>query len=390
MEETKRIILFSALDWGLGHTTRSIPLLTYFNEKGYQLLIAAQPRSASEKILQRHFPDAIFLPLKGYCITYAKKRKFFALKIFFQIPKILNAIRRERLFVKKTVQSYPIQLILSDNRYGFYHKSVHSVFMTHQLRIAAPFKWLADLLQRINYSHIEHFNELWIPDLADDPNLGGLLSHPKKMPRIPAQYIGPLSRLSIIPDSHNQNKADPPAQTPFKYLFLLSGPEPQRSILEKRLLETAHKLPGQSILVRGLPAESSGPAIPNTAVQPIQGTSAAALKQPALTVIPYADPETLHELLQAAQYVVCRSGYSTVMDLLIMGKKGIYIPTPGQTEQQYLGQRLMEQGWGFSFEQEAADYADQLKKAEHFSFRLPDLDKIDKAQQAYKREFNKL
>src|SRR5690606_35820061 len=106
------------LDWGLGHTTRSIPLLTFFNEKGCQLLIAAEPHSASEKILQTQFPDAIFLPLKGYCITYAKKRAFFALKIIFQIPKILRAIRREHCFVRKTVQAYPVGVILSDNRYG--------------------------------------------------------------------------------------------------------------------------------------------------------------------------------------------------------------------------------------------------------------------------------
>ena len=373
LEETNDIILFSALDWGLGHTTRSIPLLTFFNENGCQLLIAVQPASASEKILQRHFPDAIFLPLKGYCITYAKKRSFFALKIFFQIPKILAAIRREHRFVKETVRSYPIKMILSDNRYGFYHKSVHSVFMTHQLRIAAPFSWLEATIQQINYNYIQRFDELWIPDLKGDLNIGGALSHPGKMPpSVSAHYLGPLSRLSLL-DQADTDKIMPVHS--LKYLFLLSGPEPQRSILEKRLLEAAHRLTGKTILIRGLPAEAS---------LPVYQTSEIKSGANGLTVIPYADPDTLNRLLQKAEYVVCRAGYSTIMDLLILGKKGIYIPTPGQTEQQYLAKRLMQQHWGFCFEQEEADYISLLEKADTFNYSLPKLETTD-ARQHLKR-----
>jgi len=364
LEETNHIILFSALDWGLGHTTRSIPLLAFFNENGCQLLIAVEPGSASEKILQRHFPQAIFLPLKGYCITYAKKRQFFALKILLQIPKILSAISRERRFVRKTVESYPIKLIVSDNRYGFYNASVPSVFITHQLRIAAPFPWLERVIQKVNYHHINHFDELWIPDLAATPNIGGALSHPARLPDTATYYIGPLSRLTLL--SENSATKRVPA---FKYLFLLSGPEPQRSILEKKLLEAAHQLEGKAVLVRGLPAES--------AASVLSEDSEAYQPDMPLSIIAYADPETLNSLLQAAEFVVCRSGYSTVMDLLILGKKGIYIPTPGQTEQEYLGKQLMVQHWGYSFDQQEADYAGLLKKAAAYNYILPKINSAD-------------
>jgi UDP-N-acetylglucosamine:LPS N-acetylglucosamine transferase len=101
-------------------------------------------------------------------------------------------------------------------------------------------------------------------------------------------------------------------------------------------------------------------------------------------VIPYADPDTLNRLLQKAEYVVCRAGYSTIMDLLILGKKGIYIPTPGQTEQQYLAKRLMQQHWGFCFEQEEADYISLLEKADTFNYSLPKLETTD-ARQHLKR-----
>lgn len=367
MEETNHIILFSALDWGLGHTTRSIPILTQFNENGHQLLLAVQPGSASEKILQDHFPKAIFLPLKGYNITYAKKSRFFAIRIIYQIPKILRAISREHRFVKKMLRDYSIQLIVSDNRYGFHHKSVRSVFITHQLRIAAPFKWLESVIQRINYNYIEKFAELWIPDLNDIPNLGGKLSHPQLMPKIKTAYIGPLSRLSLLKET---TITEMEVQH-FKYLFLLSGPEPQRSVLEKRLREIASHLDGKAILVQGLPGSMFNQNLSTERNSQFKSGPKTPSEENQLTVISYAAPSQLSQLLQGAEFVICRSGYSTVMDLLLLGKKGIYIPTPGQTEQEYLAIRLMEQHWGFCFNQDEIDYLGQIQAAGRFPYAIP-------------------
>ena len=366
MNENKHTILFSALDWGLGHTTRSIPILTFLTQKGHPLIIAVEPGSASAAILQESFTEATFLPLKGYGIRYAGNSRFFAFKICIQIPKILRAIKTEHKFVRQVVAQNPeIGMILSDNRYGFYHHSIRSAFITHQLRIAAPFKWLENIIQRINYSYIEKFQELWVPDFPGELNIGGQLSHPDKMPAIRTKYIGLLSRLGNL--SYEDSPQSSGKDFPVKYLFLLSGPEPQRSILEAKILELMNWLEEPCILVRGLPAANKDDNDPNARL------IAGALQRPRsnLQVIQYADLPSLKRFLDKTEFVVCRSGYSTVMDLIFLGKKGIYIPTQGQTEQEYLAKRLMQLGWGYCFSQDAPDFADALRHAAQFSYHLP-------------------
>lgn len=320
-----------------------------FNEKNYQLLIAVQPGSASAKILSSHFPKAVFLPLQGYGIRYAKSPRLFNAKIIVQIPKILRAIGRERRFVRKVLQDYRVDYIVSDNRYGFRHPDIPSIFITHQLEIMAPTDWLKNQIQRINYRYIQRFNTLWIPDLPGPVNIAGALSHPRRMPAIEHHYIGPLSRLTL------QRAAKPLA--PFKYLMLLSGPEPQRTVLEKKLLAIARQLPGNNVLVRGLPTATTGDS-------QVKITAPDHLK-----IIPYADSEQLKALITAAQYVICRSGYSTVMDLMLAKKKAIFIATPRQTEQEYLALHLKKNGWGYSFPQSHPDYLGELQKAEAFDYR---------------------
>ena len=366
MNVDKHTILFSALDWGLGHTTRSIPILTFLSNKGHALLIAVQPDSASAAILKESFPMATFLDLKGYEIRYAGNPRFFALKIFSQIPKLLAAIRRENRFVRQAIAAHPeIDWIISDNRYGFYHPAIKSIFITHQLRISAPFKWLEALMQRINYSYITKFQELWIPDFPGSENIGGKLSHPERMPAISTKYIGLLSRLTNTENIELEKLSV--NRSAIKYLFLLSGPEPQRSVLEARLLEIIGALDGPCLLVRGLPATK------NTENDLNARLIASALQKPRsnLEIIEYADRLTLKYLLERAEFVLCRSGYSTIMDLIYLGKKGIYVPTPGQTEQEYLAIRLMQLGWGYSFKQEAVNYEQELRQATLYQYELP-------------------
>lgn len=367
MEQNNNIILFSALDWGLGHTTRSIPILSHYQRLGYNLLIACEPNSGSATILKSHFPQANYLSLKGYNISYAKNRKTFAIKIMLQIPRILRAIRREHKFVKNLVKKYPIKLIISDNRYGFYHKSVKSIFITHQLAIEVPQLWLKRIVQRINYQHIHHFNACWVPDLEQRPNLAGPLSHPARLPQVPVHYLGPLSRLSQTVNNAEQLSEENKVYK-YTFLFLLSGPEPQRSLLEQNIITASFRLKEPAILVRGLPnaSEVSLNTMISRKGQPDN------LNNP-LEIEAYAAPARLEQLIQDAEFVVCRSGYSTVMDLVLLHKKAIYIPTPGQTEQEILAQRLFKQKWAFYFNQSAPDYKDYLDKAKEFPYQLPQI-----------------
>ncbi|HEY0298566.1 MAG TPA: glycosyltransferase [Arachidicoccus sp.] len=340
-KENRLILLFSALDWGLGHTTRSIPLLRNFVVQGYEIFIACEQNSASEKILKHEFAQANFLALKGYHIAYAKKSKLFVWKIVQQIPKIIAAIKNERQQVAKWCEQYHFDLIVSDNRYGFFNEKIKSVFITHQLQIAAPSSFLEKIIQRLNYHYINRFSECWIPDFEGDNNIAGRLSHPKNMPDIAVKYIGALSRLKKIS-----------AEKKYDVLILLSGPEPQRTVLENRFLQIKNQFKEKVLLVRGLPNDESN----------IASTENFSIKN-------YYDADALSEAIAQSEWVVCRSGYSTVMDLFYLEKKAIFIPTPGQTEQQYLAEILMGKGFSYAFEQNDKDYYAKIQHAKNFGYK---------------------
>jgi len=335
-------VLFSPLDWGLGHTTRSIPLLKSFAAKGYSLFIACEKNSASEKILQQAFPQAQFLPLSGYKMAYAKNPKLFALKIVLQIPKILAAIKNERKQVAKWCKQYHFDIIVSDNRYGFRNAEIKSIFITHQLQIATPFSWLEKMVQRLNYSYINRFSECWIPDFEGEDNIAGKLSHPKILPKIPVKYIGLLSRLK---------KMD--AEKKYDFLILLSGPEPQRTALENNFLKIKNQFKEKVVLVRGLP---------KTAEQAVSSEN--------FVIKNYCDTEELSLLIAQSEYIISRSGYSTVMDLIHLQKKAIFIPTQGQTEQEYLAEILMNKGLAYSFQQTENDYYAKIQAAKKFDYKI--------------------
>jgi len=55
-----------------------------------------------------------------------------------------------------------------------------------------------------------------------------------------------------------------------------------------------------------------------------------------VTVWPDPSAAELAEALKGAETVVCRSGYSSLLDLAALGQRAVLIPTPGQPEQVYL------------------------------------------------------
>ncbi len=330
-------ILLSPLDWGLGHTTRCFPIIENLLSLNKNVFIACEKGFASEKILQQSFPDCTYLHLDGYNIHYGKNKNSFNVAIAAQIPKILSSIKNENKILQKWIDEYKIQLVISDNRYGLYSHSIPCIFITHQLQIKLPFASLEKTLQKINYKYINKFTECWVPDFEDTQhNIAGDLSHPEKMPDVPVKYIGPLSRLKKI------------AQETVLYdlLILLSGPEPQRTILENKLLEIIPQRKERILLVRGLA---------NTEKQ-ISGFNNA-------EIVNYLHADALSQKLAQSRFVLARSGYTTVMEMIDLQKKCIYIPTPGQTEQEYLAKKLHQQKWAFSFEQSEENYNEKIDEA---------------------------
>jgi UDP:flavonoid glycosyltransferase YjiC (YdhE family) len=335
-----RKILVIPLDWGLGHATRDIPLIHEMLNAGCQVFIAAEGKHAA--LLQQEFPQLTIFPLPGYRIQYAQKGQFFGLKIIQQIPKIIRAVKYEQRWLKKIVAEYQINAVISDNRFGLYHKKIPTVFITHQLLIKTPFGgWIERTLQKINYRFINKYGACWIPDFASDNNLSGELAHPAKLPPH-TTYIGCLSRFE--PKSQVEKKYD--------LLVLISGPEPQRSNLEKLILDQIKSLQITALIVSGKP-----------------GTPQNEQVAPGVTQINHLNASELNDAMLASDMVLSRSGYTTLMDLAKLNKKAILIPTPGQSEQVYLGEYLMEKGYFYSLPQEQFNLKTALEGASRFPFR---------------------
>jgi len=328
------------LDWGLGHATRDIPLIREMLNAGCQVFIAAEGKHAA--LLQQEFPQLTVLPLPGYRIQYAQKGQFFGLKIIQQIPKIYRAIQYEQRWLKKIVAEYQINAVISDNRFGLYHKNIPTVFITHQLLIKTPFGgWIERTLQKINYRFINKYSACWIPDFAGNNNLSGELAHPAQLPAH-TTYIGCLSRF--------EQKTG--VEKKYDLLVLISGPEPQRSNLEKMILDQIKSLSITALIVSGKP-----------------GTPQHEEVAPGVTQINHLNASELNDAMLASDMVLSRSGYTTLMDLAKLNKKAILIPTPGQSEQVYLGEFLMEKGYFYSLPQESFNLKTALDEASRFPFR---------------------
>lgn len=339
-------VLISPLDWGLGHSTRCIPIIRFFVSHGCHVLIACDVHSASFALLQDEFPDLQFVHLQGYNVRYAKRRRWFAAKILLQIPKIMAAAIGENGFVRRLVREEKIDFVLSDNRFGFFSKNVPSVFLTHQLEIQAGSKWGNWLARKINYAWIGKYAACWIPDIAQAPGLAGALSHPAVLPKKPITYIGLLNRLEQL-----ENVV--PA---FDFLVLLSGPEPQRTILETKLLAALSVMECTFLLARGLPSEKEIPAAPANG-----------------TIVNHLPKKEMIAAVSRARFLIARSGYTTVMEILGCGKKAILIPTPGQTEQELLAKMLMRQRLAYCFEQIETDFVTAIRNGSQYDFRVEQL-----------------
>lgn len=333
-------VLVAPLDWGLGHATRCVPIIRQLLNDRAEVILAASGKG--KRLLQQEFPQLRMLHLPGYEIEYASSTFAMPFKIVAQIPKLLSAIKKERDWLKKLMAKERIDLVISDNRYGLHHPGARSVFITHQLRIKTPFKLIEDALQKVNYKYINRFNECWVPDAEGQQNLAGELSHPSVKPKVPLKYIGPISRFKSKRVIANGEYI----------MIIISGPEPQRSLLEKLIVEELKDYKKPAILVRGLPQVNAKPLSVEENV----------------TVYDHLPANELEQKIKGAAFIISRCGYSTVMDLAALKKRSILIPTPGQTEQGYLAKHLMKMNFAFCIQQKKFRLRQALYLASNFPY----------------------
>jgi UDP:flavonoid glycosyltransferase YjiC (YdhE family) len=333
-------ILIAPLDWGLGHTTRCVPLIRFIQQKGHIPVFAGNETQCS--FIEDTFGPIDFIHLEGYNITYSKWNQYAQMGLLSQLPHILGAIKNEHRWLQNLVAEGKIDGVISDNRYGLYHPAIPSVILTHQLQIQSGFGNVADnIVRKLHYKFLNRFNDVWVVDSPSSLGIAGKLSHPNKLPNN-TTYIGALSQFENRASAANTNKD--------QLLILLSGPEPQRTVLSAILWQQMQEYNGKVVFVEG--SESA----PNPASIPANVEWHKRL-----------NAKALEPILCDAGMVVCRSGYSTIMDLIALQKQAILIPTPGQTEQEYLATRLHKAGIFFSAPQKNFELQEALSASANFN-----------------------
>ena len=339
--ESKKKAFIAPLNWGLGHATRLLPLIKYLQAKNYSIYIGAAGRS--KEVLQKELHDCNFVDFPKYPIKYPRSRYFVTRFMLIIFPQMLIAMNREKRRLRKLHALYKFDLIISDNRFSAALKSVKSILVSHQLRYKLPWpiqkmEWLPEFF---NYSHFKKYDKIVIPDIATGNTLTGQLSH--QMRYIPAEklyYSGILTDLEYGENSSGDR---------IDYFVIISGPEPQRTKFEKLIFNQLQKLDGRVVVTLGKPERNYK------------------IRMGDAQVYTYLSRQKIADYMNRANFIISRPGYTTVMEMIDLGKRGLFIPTPGQIEQEYLAKHFSEMNWCYSSSQYGLDLTEDIRIARTYS-----------------------
>ncbi len=354
-------VLVCPLDWGLGHATRCIPLIRALTACGHQVSVGAT--GGGQRLLKAEFPSMDIFEYPGYQVRYSRSPATFLPVLLMQMPALLLGMFRERAFLKRILTDKHPDLVISDGRYGVFTRIVPTLFVTHQIFIRIPgrfpgsdlaVKWVLAL----NVKLLRRFKEVWVPDYPGSKNLSGALSHGiSGLSNV--VFIHPLSRFKVgeertLKSTADAQNAKPLGDIPVDILALVSGPEPQRGLFETSLRQAFKKQSGTRVLVCGIP-QAAGQN------QPLNFS----LQSGELNEFPHLPGDTLRQLLSQAKMVVARSGYTTVMEMASLEvKAAVLVPTPGQSEQEYLADHLERSRTAMRMDQ---DHLDLTQAAQNLS-----------------------
>ncbi len=333
-------IIYGICSWGLGHATRSLPVMRKLIEEGNNLTVISHGNSL--KFLKRELGDGgiRYFDVKDYPIPIAETRGAFIAKSFLYWPKFMSRMHRGLEFVTKLLEKEKIDVIISDGRYDIYSRRIPSFLINHQVRVLNPLnlRTLEFGSEIYNLFFLnDRFIKFLVPDYEND-DLSGKLSHNLKLiKREKIAYVGVLSDF---------RKRD--LKKDIDYLISITGPEPQRSILENILMKQIGNMDGKIVITLGRPDKE------------------VFRKEENIEVYNIVNKEKREEFLNRAKMVISRSGYSTIMDLAVIKTKALLIPTPGQVEQEYLAKYHMEKGTFYSVDQDRINLPEDVKKARRY------------------------
>ncbi len=345
-------IFVSPLSWGLGHATRDIPIIRELLDHGHEVTIATS--LSAFHLLKKECPECEFIYFKDYPAPYSSTKYFFP-KFIAKIPVLVKALSEEKKMMYRRLARKKYDAIISDNRLRVYSKKIPSFFITHQLRYSFPYyiRPAETASQYLNEYFHKNFERVIIPSNSPDDNgnclSGKLCRSSRKTTNMKAYYAGILSsvlKMDIYED--------------LDFLIIISGPEPQRTILEKIILKQVQELPGEKLVLLGRPKDNFEKKLDSWT-----------------TVKSYVTEKEKIILMNRAKFIISRSGYTTMMDIAELGKKhGFFIPTPGQTEQEYLSQYYHEKNWFYSNSQYKLNLIKDIENAEEYQ-GFPQLPKTE-------------
>jgi uncharacterized protein (TIGR00661 family) len=353
----KKRVFFAPLNWGLGHATRILPLIKYLLKKNFTIYIAASGRS--KELLQNEISECVFLDFPAYPIKYPRSRFFVTRFMLVIFPQMFFAMVKEKRKLKNLQKKYKFDLIISDNRFSLASKEVKSILISHQLRYKLPWpihkmEWLPEYF---NYIHFKKYDKIIIPDVEAGQTLTGELSHDMRYLSKEKLYF-----LGILCDLEDTIPGD---DKPIDYFVIISGPEPQRTKFEKLVFRELHKLEGRVVVTLGKPEKKYKIRMGNA------------------EIYTYFTRRDISRYMVRAKLIISRPGYTTVMEMIELGKCGLFIPTPGQIEQEYLAKHFLKNNWCYSTPQHGFEMRSALKNArtfpgfpDNFSRTKENLDKL--------------
>ncbi len=314
-------ILICPLEWGLGHAGRMIPLARKLLGMDNKIFIGSGEDQLS--LFRNELQGLSYIDFPGFKPRYSRIVPQYII-LLLKIPALIYHIIKEHFRLKKIISDYEIDIVISDNRFGLWNRKVKTVYITHMpfIPFPRPFIFLEFIGRILHRSIIKKYNFCFIPDLPGELNISGRLSHGRKIPGN-ARYVGILSRFSGS-DYSSSKSSDKLQQT----VIILSGPEPQRNILKKKLTHILKATNNATVILEGRP-----------------DIKTEIVKSENTTYYNHLPAPEMRELLIRSERIISRSGYSTIMELISMNCRGLLIPTPGQTEQEYLAEYLSGKGW---------------------------------------------
>jgi glycosyl transferase family 28 len=334
-----RRILFAVHDWGLGHATRSLVLIRALVARGDHVVVL-MAESPGLSLLRAELGDACeFRPYDDIPKPFSRYPAIFYARMSLSVPQIRLRFALEHRLTERLVCERRVDAVVSDSRFGVWSRDAPSFCLFHSLRQIIPGRprWLERQVERAQRHLLRPYRAVLVPDADGDDSLAGDLAHHVDLDWGDGRvvYLGPLTELN------GEGGED------IDYFFSISGVEPHHSMLAQRVLDALPALPGRIVVALGRP---------DAAGQVTQNGNA--------TIHGYLDRRAQGEMLARSRVVVGRSGYTTLMELSAWGKRAFFVPTPGQSEQEYLAQLHRERGHVASHAQPSLDLAAGLAEAE--------------------------